>query len=235
MKTSITDFMLNQQPFAGVEVADLIIHQCDFAVKGYQDTFFTELGIAFPDSLNRAVNKRKAEFLAGRYCAKTALAQLGISNYAITVGKHRCPVWPAGVKGSITHSNTTALAVVTSQATVLGVGIDIESIITEKTMSDIQDAILYGDDYQLLERPGIAKEVLFSLIFSIKESFFKAAYPSTGYYFDFDAVRITELDFDNHRFTLRLCQDLNPQLSSGAVFSGQFCLLEGQVLSLLVL
>lgn len=235
MTPAIKQFIVNEQPFTAIENSGLTIHRCDFTLDGYDDRFFSSLGIDYPATLNRAVNKRKAEFLAGRHCANTVLAALNIHDFVIHAGKNRAPQWPAEIKGSITHSNSTALAAVTASADVLGVGIDIETIISTKTMNNTKGMILHGNDGQWLEQPGVTPEMVFSLIFSIKESFFKAAYPSTGYYFDFDTVSITALDFVQNRFTLTLHKDLNPKLTPGLVFSGDFRFIDGQVLSLLVL
>lgn len=235
MIPDIAHFIPNQQRFNAIDIAGLVIYQCTFDKQAYHNSFFTQLGIYSPDSLNRAVDKRKSEFLAGRYCAKTVLAELGIDNFTINADKNRCPLWPSGIKGAITHSNTTALAAVTKNPSVTGVGIDIESVIEAKTMNDIQSAILHGHDADFLDSAKVSRETVFSLIFSIKESFFKAAYPSVGRYFDFDAVNITALDFDKGTFGLRLCQDLTPSLHQGLLVDGHFCFVDGQVLSLLVL
>ena len=63
-----------------------------------------QLGLALPVTLDKAVQKRKAEFLAGRYCARAALAQLdGSLAVNIGIGANREPLWPPGFVGSITH------------------------------------------------------------------------------------------------------------------------------------
>ncbi|MFT5161810.1 MAG: enterobactin synthetase component D [Alteromonadaceae bacterium] len=235
MPFNINDFITNQQRFTQVANEEVFIHLCDFNVTAYNDDFFRQLGIEFPASLDRAVTKRRAEYLAGRSCAKTALAGLEISDFTINAGKNRCPVWPQGVFGSITHSHNSALAVVTRKPQVMGLGIDIENVISAKTMADVADSILFNDDFAWLDLPGTNRETLFSLIFSIKESFFKAAYPSTGYYFDFDAVRVTGLDINQGSFELQLCQELNPKLTKGMMFSGQCCFVGEQVLSFLLI
>jgi 4'-phosphopantetheinyl transferase EntD len=218
-----------------IESSGLIIYRCGFGVKHYHDRFFRLLQIERPASLERAVDKRKAEFLSGRLCAKHGLAELGVNGFVIGSDKNHCPLWPRGITGSISHSQSIALAMLTSSAGVVGVGIDIESIISTKTMNDTKGMILHGNDEQWLRQTDGSPEMVFSLIFSIKESFFKAAYPSTGYYFDFDAVTIKRLDFDQQRFTLTLQQNLNPKLTAGLCFSGHFCFVDGQVLSLLVI
>jgi len=54
--------------------------------------------------LGRAVPKRVREFAAGRLCARRALAEFGIVDFAVEVADDRQPVWPASMVGSITHT-----------------------------------------------------------------------------------------------------------------------------------
>ena len=62
-------------------------------------------------AIERAVDKRRAEFTRGRACAREALSELGVPPQPIPVGTHRQPVWPLGVVGSITHCKGLVVAV----------------------------------------------------------------------------------------------------------------------------
>ena len=228
-------FLRNSERFELFNEPGIVVHACQFDKDAYQDNMFASEGIAFSDSLQRAVPKRKAEFLAGRHCAKKALAAFGVENYTVVADKNRCPLWPNDLKGAISHSNQNAMVALTDRADLLGVGIDVEAVMSTKTMNDITKMIMPGDDRVLLQMPEHTPETILSLCFSIKESFFKAAYPSTGYYFDFDAVVINQLDFSNNRFVLTVKQDLNPQVRPGRVCEGEFVFHDGQVVSLLPL
>src|SRR4051812_24879633 len=64
------------------------------------------------DAIKAAVPSRRHEFVLGRWCARQALAELGVMARAIPVGHQRMPVWPAGVVGSITHCRGFVGAVV---------------------------------------------------------------------------------------------------------------------------
>jgi enterobactin synthetase component D / holo-[acyl-carrier protein] synthase len=77
-------------------------------------------------ALRRAVAARRAEFAAGRRCAKCALADLGRTTDAIPVGAARAPVWPPGVVGSITHTAAWAIAAVAPATVCQAVGIDLQ-------------------------------------------------------------------------------------------------------------
>src|SRR5438045_3856440 len=82
-------------------------------------------GSLFPEeaiAVERAVARRRRDFSAGRWCARQALAALGISPVAIPVGPNREPRWPAGVVGSIAHSHSHCAAVVALSRHVAALG-----------------------------------------------------------------------------------------------------------------
>src|SRR5699024_2591462 len=62
--------------------------------------------ILFPaeaEAIGNALPKRRAEFTAGRWCARQALTELGLPPTPVERGDHGSPCWPDGVVGSITH------------------------------------------------------------------------------------------------------------------------------------
>ena len=230
-----TNFLLSEGWFTLMSREGVVIYQCEFNKDKYRDEFYQLLGVKFNQSLARAVDKRKAEFLAGRYCCKKALASIGVTDFEVVVGENRAPQWPAGVKGAISHNSHHAMVALTCLPNILGIGIDIESVMSTKTMNDIKGVILRETEHDLLYVPQARAVVVSSLIFSFKESFFKAAYPSTGYYFDFDAINIDKIDYESKRFYLTVKQDLNPQIRPGMKFDGLFDFVDEQVISLLIL
>lgn len=68
--------------------------------------------------------KRQAEHLAGRIAAVHALREYG-SKAVPGIGERRQPLWPPGLFGSISHSASTALAVVSPRP----IGLDIDAIL----------------------------------------------------------------------------------------------------------
>lgn len=63
---------------------------------------------------------------------------------------------------------------------------------------------------------------LFTLFFSLKESFFKAVYPALGFYFDFDAVSIVDVDLNNKNLIFKVNYSLSDKFCEGKVFKGDF-------------
>jgi len=72
----------------------------------------------------RAVPKRVAEFATGRACARRALAELGVTGFALRVGADREPLWPEGLTGSITHTSGFCGVVVAEKTAALSLGVD---------------------------------------------------------------------------------------------------------------
>src|SRR4051794_14749121 len=66
-------------------------HFIRFKITSYLDCLFEQFRVPLPDSLKKGVNKRKAEYLAGRWCAQRALEKLGTSEILGMPGMPRLP------------------------------------------------------------------------------------------------------------------------------------------------
>ena len=136
----------------------------------------------FPEetaAVDRAVEKRRAEYAAGRACARAALTALGIGPVAIGRDAERgAPVWPAGVLGSITHCDGYRAAAVAHTTDLLSLGIDAEphGPLPEGVLEAVVSTAAEQDALAaLMDR---APDVHWDrLLFSAKESVYKAWYP----------------------------------------------------------
>lgn len=141
----------------------------------------------------RAVEKRVAEFSAGRAAAAACLAQLQYPPTPVLRGADRAPVWPAGLVGTITHSGGIALAAVAQAAQWHGIGLDLEHVSGVRRI-EIADRIADADEKVWIgtDRARLAA------VFSAKEAIFKAIYPIHRRWFGFAAVtlRPTDAGFD---------------------------------------
>lgn len=202
------------------------IARCHFAVTAYCDALFAELGVVFPSSLLRAVPKRRAEFLAGRYLASRVLDSLGYPHFTIEIGEDRAPRWPQTVRGSISHNQDTVLCVAQRYETsppLGGVGIDVETLMGEQQALDFLPMIVNGAEYERLRRhPQLSLSVLLTLTFSAKESLFKMLYPQVGRLFGFLDAQLVALNEEECRFTLELTMTLNERLRAGMRFEGVY-------------
>lgn len=186
------------QPFVALRFVPASVTAADFSA----------LDIRFPQFLHDAVPKRVAEYLAGRLCAQQALLQLGIRDVQTASGENRAPLWPAGVRGTITHSHDLAMAMVAQSDSCLGIGVDIEHFLTPQQEFELQGTVLHP--LELLQFSALKHQIRcpLTLIFSAKESIFKALYPLVHQYFDFKAAALTGFDKDTLFFVItdELCE-----------------------------
>lgn len=201
---------------------------CLFDKDALESAEFSELGLVLPERLETAIPKRKAEFLAGRYCAQKALKKMGVScSHTIAIGENRVPCWPAGTVGSITHSKGFASAIVASSDVARSIGVDSEALIAEKTANNVSRHIL-TDMERYEENAGLVSSdrQYLTLIFSAKESIFKCLYPLVQQYFDFRHAMVTLDPEQPGHFHFQLLKDLGGEFSSGFSASGYFALNE---------
>jgi 4'-phosphopantetheinyl transferase EntD len=174
---------------------------------------------AFPGEeplIARAVEKRRREFITARRCARDALSQLGVPPQAILSGPSRQPQWPAGIVGSITHCDGYRAAAVAPVTTVASVGIDggphaplPEGVFDAITVPDERDHVR-----ELVRRePSTCWD---RLLFSAKESVFKAWFPLTGLQLGFEEAALT---FTEGRFAARLLRS-GPRHDGAAPLTG---------------
>ena len=135
--------------------------------------------------VEKVVAKRRREFALGRACARAALTQLdGRPPTPIPVGEHRAPVWPLGVVGSITHTDDLAAAAVAHVRDISALGIDVE--VRRPLLPEVRTLVLTKAELaELAEHPWDV------VAFSAKESVFKAWFPLTGAWLDFQDVTLT--------------------------------------------
>ncbi|HGM5490060.1 TPA: 4'-phosphopantetheinyl transferase [Serratia fonticola] len=209
------------------------IAQCHFSVADYHDDLFPVVGIDLPEHLASAVAKRKAEYLAGRYLARWVLAVLGHQNFDLLRGEKREPLWPAGIAGAISHNVDTALCAAKHESGAGGVGIDVETQIPVARAEELWSGIVGEDECLWLRQRPQPFNLLLTLVFSAKESLFKALYPQVRCYFDFMDARIIKLDLQAQTFELELQKTLTPLCHAGRRFSGRFWL-QGDAVTTLI-
>jgi len=222
---------------ANTDIAHSVsINSCCFSINHYTEDLFGKHGIFFPPEMEKAVIKRRAEFFAGRYCAKQSLISLTGKASTIHIGPGRNPLWPAPITGAISHSNTHAIAVTALKSHVRGIGIDLQEEIDFDTYSSIKTQILFGDELELVrhDNPSLQMQV-FSLIFSVKESFFKAAFPEVGRYFDFSCVSVVSIDQREQCIHLKINETLSRGLTEGLMVKAHYQYLAGEKLLTLVI
>ena len=177
-----------------------------------------------PPQLLHALARRKAEFIAGRRCAAEAVRRLTGRSTFPGMGEDRAPIWPEGVIGAISHSHERAIALAGSSGRFRGIGIDIERLLNEEEARDIAAQALTAN-----ERHSLGNDIdpfMTGLIFSAKESLFKALYPTVKRFFFFEAAELSGFD-DNGSASLRLTADIGGEWRRGTEIPFRFCRLDG--------
>jgi enterobactin synthetase component D len=193
---------------------------------------FQRSAIEPPASIQRSVAKRQAEYLAGRLCARAALQQLEGLDCIPAIGEDRAPVWPTHICGSITHSTGRAAAIVARKEHWRGLGMDLENLLHAERAQRLAGEILTPAELQRMAA-GSREQIglLVTLTFSVKESLFKALYPIVRQRFYFEHAELLEWSESGHA-RLRLLTDLSSEWRNGSELDAQFCVGDGQLLSL---
>jgi 4'-phosphopantetheinyl transferase EntD len=144
-----------------------------------------------------APERRRREFAAVRGCARAALVDLGVPAAAVPPAREaseawarRAPVWPDGIAGSMTHCRGYRAAAVARRDVVASLGVDAEPhgplpgrVLDRVTLTQERD--------MLLERAAERDDVAWDrVLFSAKESVFKAWFPLTRRWLRFEECRV---------------------------------------------
>lgn len=132
----------------------------------------------------RAVQKRRVEFCLGRSAAHSALKKLNICNFPVLKGINNEPLWPRGIVGAISHCDGIALAAVASKEKAAGIGIDIE-LVNQKIIGGIAKEVCTIRELNWVNKKNDEKLERTLMIFSAKESIFKAFFPITNVFLNF--------------------------------------------------
>jgi 4'-phosphopantetheinyl transferase EntD len=138
----------------------------------------------------RAVEKRRREFTVVRACARRAMEKLGVPAQPILPGERGAPGWPDGLIGSMTHCEGYAAAALVRATDLASLGIDAEP---HGPLPDgVLEAIALPTENARLARltadhPSVHWD---RLLFSAKESVYKAWFPLTAQWLDFSEADI---------------------------------------------
>jgi 4'-phosphopantetheinyl transferase EntD len=171
------------------------------------DTFTDPPGATlFPEEerlVERAVEKRRLEFTTVRWCARRAMAELGRPPAPVLRGERGRPLWPDGLVGSLTHCAGYRGAVLAPSDSFATIGIDAEP--DEPLPDGVFETVTRPAERPriealLREHPSVRWD---RLLFSAKESVYKAWFPLTSRWLDFEEA---DLVFDPvaGTFTARL-------------------------------
>ncbi|RCG26981.1 4'-phosphopantetheinyl transferase [Sphaerisporangium album] len=147
----------------------------------------------FPEeemSIAHADEVRRKEFTTVRVCAHEALRKLGMRPSPVLPGLRGEPQWPPGVVGSMTHCTGYRAAVVGVLAKVTTIGIDAEP--NEPLVGGVLSAISLPEERESLAKLAARHPRTHwdRLLFCAKEAVYKAWFPLTKRWLDFEDIMI---------------------------------------------
>ncbi|MDQ0790451.1 4'-phosphopantetheinyl transferase EntD [Streptomyces sp. B3I7] len=133
----------------------------------------------------RAVAKRRREFTAVRLCARRAMEKLGVEPRPVLPGERGAPRWPEGILGSMTHCTGYCAAALVRATELASLGIDAEP--HEALPEGVLGAVAAPGERERVRALSAAHPSVHwdRLLFSAKEAVYKAWYPLTGRWLDF--------------------------------------------------
>jgi len=192
----------------------------------------------FPEeeaALGNAVEKRRLEFVTARACAREALARLGLPAQPIPTGSRGEPIWPAGIVGSITHCAGYRACAVALAGELLTIGVDAEP--DDPLPQGVIGDIALPEERRWIERAALEDPAVSwdRLLFSIKESVYKAWFPLARSWLGFEDASVA-IDRGAGTFSVSL---LVPGPTVGghklAGFAGRWLAADGLLLSAIAL
>ncbi|HFQ5457875.1 TPA: 4'-phosphopantetheinyl transferase [Vibrio vulnificus] len=206
--------------------------QCEFHVMN--SGVAEELSIAIPESIRESVQNRQAEFVAGRYMAKLCLEALSVVDFEIGIGPHREPLWPDKLTGAISHTSNRGVALVAERTSYQFVGIDTEDWLDAETVEQIWLDIHNEGELTLFREQGVSFDIATSIIFSAKESLFKAVFPYVGCYFGFEKARVISFNQSEQSLVLVLDSSISQHGLSQRIFKSRYFMNESGVTTVIL-
>lgn len=205
------------------------------AVEAREDADDIELFPAEAADLGQAVEKRRREYTTARACARTAFARLGLPEAPVVGGERGEPQWPTGIVGSITHCEGYRACAIARSREIVAIGIDAEP--HAPIGEDLLGAIAHDEELRWLRNFQHIDPVIHwdRLLFSAKESVYKAWFPLAKQWLGFEDAIVT-FEPAEHTFRAQL-------MVSGPVighcrltgFTGRWVVRDGLVLTAITL
>lgn len=163
-----------------VTILDLIGRECPtIAIESrsvFPETVLNDAEVQFASAMTPL---RRAQFAAGRACARAALFRVGRAPDAIPCDPDGVPQWPMGFVGSISHKSTESIAAVGFAREFRGIGIDLEcdKAADEEVLSGVVVNRAEVDQLVQLRRGTAEIGSPSTWLFSAKEAVYKSVFP----------------------------------------------------------
>ncbi|WP_339764210.1 4'-phosphopantetheinyl transferase superfamily protein [uncultured Sulfitobacter sp.] len=119
---------------------------------------------------------------------RSAQRHLGVPETSITSEPTGAPIWPNSHRGSLSHWGSKTVCLL-AKGNAWDWGADIEGHADADAVQSISQVAMDASERRILAQSD-DKGRFCALVFSAKESFFKAAFPRVGRVFGFEALRL---------------------------------------------
>ncbi len=170
---------------------------------GGQEILASEAEKLFPEEhfyIQGSVAKRQCEFACGRSVARQILVKFGYSDFPILKDEKGCPIWPDGITGSITHTDTNCLVAIARSHKVRSLGIDLEPV--NSVDSSLWPFLFTDKEISHLKKQNDteSRQNLAAVFFVAKEAFYKCNYPIDKRWVDFKEISV-KFDVQSRRIS----------------------------------
>ena len=210
---------------------DVLLAQARFDLTLYDDSFSARWNLPLPPALRQAVKKRRAEYLASRWLARAVMGRLGILDFLLQNHSDRSPIWPPGIRASLSHTDGATALAVTQQP--LCIGVDIESVMSLRTAEETAALLMSDQEEARLRALPLPFSQAATLLFSLKESLYKALWPQLHQPMDFLQASLLEADIAAGKAVLALNHTFSAMFAAGTRLEAEFQLEADRVLTLL--
>ena len=176
--------------------------------------------------------QRRAQFAAGRHCARQSLHRLGVEQTQVGRDDDGKPLWPQHVVGSISHTDGHCIAAVAPQAALYSIGVDVEKrvALSERTMRRLCTP---AELEHIRRLPADQAELAVLLHFSAKESLLKCVMQHSGVQLACGDSAL-QLDWQRQRVEVERLHDAE-RLLQGNLVRGYFTVLPSHVMTCFVM
>jgi len=210
---------------------DVLLAQARFDLTLYDDSFSARWHLPFPPDVRQAVKKRRAEYLTSRWLAREVMQHCGVSDFLLQNHRDRSPIWPPGMQASLSHTDGAAALAVTRQP--LCIGVDIESVMSLRTAEETAALLMSDQEEVRLRALPLPFSQAATLLFSLKESLYKALWPQLHQPMDFPQASLLEADIAAGKAVLVLNHSFSAAFAAGTRLEAEFQLEADRVLTLL--
>ena len=189
-----------------------------------------------PEALNRASLSRRHEFIAGRVCAHKCAQTMGLELLNLPSLPSRAPHWPENLVGSITHNKKLAIAALGFKGQFKSLGIDAEELIDPAKIAELSTVIASDTEMKAIRlSPQNEWGQRFTILFSAKESLFKALNPLCHSFIDFKDAEMKDICLKSNSFSLSLKKGKNELSSFVGDYEGKIIYHKGSIVTVIVL